>query len=84
MTLDNVNVMYVSLSRAILENHIICKQNIDAEQITSGTLLRSYFSTSSSKSKIILSNRKSKLKTDFSSKNIKNTRLIVTKINKNQ
>ena len=61
MTLDNINVMYVSLSRAILENHVICQEkNIDAEK-TSGTLLRSYFSTSSTKSKTFCVSFKDKL-----------------------
>ena len=83
MTLDNINVMYVSLSRAILENHVICQEkNIDAEK-TSGTLLRSYFSTSSSKSKTFYEIGTSKLKTDFSSKKLKTLDLINTKINKN-
>ena len=83
MTLDNINVMYVSLSRAILENHVICQEkNIDAEK-TSGTLLRAYFSTSSTKSKTFYEIGTSKLKTDFSSKKLKTLNLINTKINKN-
>ena len=51
MTLDNINVMYVSLSRAILENHVICQEKTTNAEKTSGTLLRAYFSTKSLKSK---------------------------------
>ena len=42
MFLEGVNTMYVSLSRAILENHLISKQSEPSESISSGLLLNSF------------------------------------------
>ena len=42
MLSDNLNVMYVSMSRAILENHIICENNESNDVNSSGSLLKSY------------------------------------------
>ena len=83
MILDNVNVMYVSLSRAILENHIICKQADSSEQITSGLLLRSYFNKISSKEKSFYQIGKSEFVSLLSSNNTKGKKMIDSDNNKN-
>ena len=83
MILDNVNVMYVSLSRAIIENHIICKQADSSEQITSGLLLRSYFNKISSKEKSFYQIGKSEFVSLLSSNNTKGKKMIDSNNNKN-
>ena len=83
MILDNVNVMYVSLSRAILENHIICKQADSSEQITSGLLLSSYFNKISSKEKSFYQIGKSEFVSLLSSNNTKGKKMIDSDNNKN-
>ncbi len=80
MILDNVNVMYVSLSRAILENHLICKQADSSEQMTSGTLLRSYFNKISLKEKSFYEIGKSKFISLLSSNN-KKEKIIIDNVN---
>ena len=42
MVLENINTMYVSLSRAILENHAISKEPDLSSEISSGVLLNSF------------------------------------------
>ena len=42
MVLENINTMYVSLSRAILENHVISKESDLSSEISSGVLLNSF------------------------------------------
>tara|TARA_B100000886_G_scaffold108059_1_gene72224 strand:+ start:182 stop:3226 length:3045 start_codon:yes stop_codon:yes gene_type:complete len=75
MILDNINVMYVSLSRSILETHIICKHVDSSHQLTSGMLLRSYINKISSKEKSFYQIGKSKF-ISLSSSNFKRQRII--------
>ncbi len=80
--LDNVNVMYVSLSRAILENHIICKHSQSSEQITSGLLLRAYLNKISSKEKLFYEIGESEFVSLLSSNNKKGKIIIDNDNNK--
>ena len=81
MILDNVNVMYVSLSRSILENHIICKHVDSSKQLTSGKLLRSYINKISSDEKSFYQIGKSEF-ISVSSSNIKRQGMIDPKNDK--
>ena len=78
MTLDSVNVMYVSLSRAILENHIICENKV-LDDDSSGGLLKSYINKIFPKEKTFYEIGKSIYKSELSSNQIKNLKLIETK-----
>lgn len=82
MTLDNINVMYVSLSRSILENHIICEDK-ELNEDTSGGLLKLFTSKRFSQEKIFYKIGKSVYKPGISSKKLKTLKLIDTKSGKN-
>ena len=84
MHIDNLNVMYVSLSRAILENHIISMQLDSSQQISSGILLRSYFSEIESSEKNFYQIGVSEYKSEFSASGFKKLRSIKPKNNKGQ
>ena len=81
MMLDNVNVMYVSLSRAVLENHIICHYRDSTEHISSGTLLKSYILDRFSDEKPFYKIGQSNYKPESSPNRLKKLKLINTKIN---
>ena len=72
MKLDNLNVMYVSLSRSILENHIICEEKELIED-SSGGLLKSYITKSFSQERTSYKIGKSVYKPEISSKKLKNS-----------
>ena len=78
MILDNLNVMYVSLSRAILENHIIC-ENKELNEDSSGGLLKSYITKRFSQQKTFYKIGKSLFRPELSSNKIKKLKLIETK-----
>ena len=78
MILDNLNVMYVSLSRAILENHIIC-ENKELNEDSSGGLLKSYITKRFSQQKTFYKIGKSLFRAELSSNKIKKLKLIETK-----
>ena len=82
MILDNMNVMYVSLSRAILENHIICEHKDSDDNTSSGSLLRSYLFKSTSDEKSFFQIGDSMYKPELSSTILKKLSLIDTKNNK--
>ena len=82
MKLDNLNVMYVSLSRSILENHIICEEK-ELNEDTSGGLLRSYITKRFSQEKTFYKIGKSVYKPEISSKKLKKLKLIDLKSDKN-
>ena len=82
MKLDNLNVMYVSLSRAILENHIICEEK-ELNEDSSGGLLKSYIKKRFSQEKIFYKIGKSMYKPELSPKKLKKLRLIDPKSGKN-
>ena len=84
MHIDNLNVMYVSLTRAILENHIISMQLDSSQQISSGMLLRSYFSELESSEKNFYQIGFSEYKSEFSASGFKKLRSIKPKNNKGQ
>tara|TARA_X000000368_G_scaffold4233_1_gene3212 strand:+ start:33 stop:3080 length:3048 start_codon:yes stop_codon:yes gene_type:complete len=81
MTLDNINVMYVSLSRAILENHIICEDK-ELNEDFSGGLLKSYITKRFSQEKTLYTIGKSVYKPELSSKKLKKLKLIDSKTSK--
>ena len=81
MTLDNINVMYVSLSRAILENHIICEDK-ELNEDFSGGLLKSYITQRFSKEKKLYTIGKSEYKPELSSKKLKKLKTIDSKTSK--
>ena len=82
MTLDNINVMYVSLSRSILENHIICEDK-ELNEDSSGGLLKLFTSKIFSEEKTFYKIGKSVYKPGLSSKKLKTLKLIDTKPGKN-
>ena len=82
MTLDNINVMYVSLSRSILENHIICEDK-ELNEDSSGGLLKLFTSKIFSVEKTFYKIGKSVYKPGLSSKKLKTLKLIDTKTGKN-
>tara|TARA_B100000945_G_scaffold321297_1_gene335082 strand:+ start:1020 stop:4067 length:3048 start_codon:yes stop_codon:yes gene_type:complete len=82
MKLDNLNVMYVSLSRAILENHIICEEK-ELNEDSSGGLLKSYITKRFSQEKTFYKIGKSVYKPELSSKKLKKLKLIDPKSGKN-
>ncbi len=82
MKLDNLNVMYVSLTRSILENHIICEEK-ELNEDSSGGLLKSYVTKSFSQEKTFYKIGKSVYKPEISSKKLKKLKLIDLKSDKN-
>ena len=82
MKLDNLNVMYVSLSRSILENHIICEEK-ELNEDSSGGLLKSYITKRFSQEKTFYKIGKSEYKPELSSKKLKKLKLIDLKSGKN-
>ena len=83
MILDNINVMYVALSRSILENHIICKNVDSSQQLSSGKLLRTYISKISNKEKSFHQIGKSEFISVSASNNTKRKKIIDINYNKN-
>ena len=81
MKLDNLNVMYVSLSRGILENHIICEEK-ESNEDASGGLLKSYLTKSFSQERTSYKIGKSVYKPEISSKKLKKLKLIDLKSGK--
>ena len=78
MIIDNINVMYVSLSRAMLENHIICEDK-ELNEDFSGGLLKSYIVERFSQEKTLYTIGKSRYKPELSSKKLKKIKLIDSK-----
>ena len=82
MLSDNLNVIYVSLTRAILENHIIC-DNIESNEInSSGSLLKSYIFKNSDDELPFFKIGHSLYKHRLSSPSTKKLSIIGTKTNK--
>ena len=82
MLSDNLNVMYVSMSRAILENHIICENNESNDVNSSGSLLKSYVFKNSNNETPFFKIGNSEYKNQLSTPSTKKLSIISTESNR--